>query len=347
MVFTMNKNYIDGNYEIATVAGGCFWCIESAFENVEGVIEAVSGYTGGEEEDPTYEEVSSGETGHMEAVQVRFDPAVISYEKILEIFWHQIDPTDPDGQFADRGPQYRTAIFYHDEAQRETAERTKKAFAAEGKFARRIATKILPAKEFYYAEDYHQGYWRLNLLRYKSYREGSGRARYLRELWGTDRWGEGVAAKAEKKEYVKPTETEIKKKLTPKQYEVTQREGTEKAFDNEYWDNHRDGIYVDVVSGEPLFSSRDKFDSGTGWPSFTKPLEPENIVERTDRKLFTPRTEVRSRNAGSHLGHVFDDGPAPTGKRFCLNSASLRFIPKEDLENEGYGEYLKLFENKE
>jgi methionine-R-sulfoxide reductase len=148
------------------------------------------------------------------------------------------------------------------------------------------------------------------------------------------------------KTYTKPSDEELRRQLTPEQYKVTQQEGTERAFSNEYWDNHADGIYVDVVSGEPLFSSLDKYDSGTGWPSFTKPLEPENVATRSDRKLWMVRTEVRSKHAGSHLGHVFDDGPAPTGKRFCMNSAALRFVPVEKLEEEGYGEYLPLFANR-
>lgn len=301
--------------------------MQPVFEKMDGVKSVVAGYTGGSEESPTYEEVSSGKTGHREAVEVTYDPSRVKYEDLLDVFWQNIDPTDAGGQFADKGSQYKTAIFYHTDEQKNTAEKSRSSLEKSGKFNKPVATQIIKASAFYPAEEYHQEYYKKNPVRYEMYKKGSGREDFIKKTWSGK----------------KGPKEDLKKKLTPLQYNVTQECGTEPPFNNEYWDNHHEGIYVDRVSGEVLFSSKDKFDSGTGWPSFTKPLEPENIKENEDKSHGMTRTEVKSK-AGTHLGHVFDDGPQPAGLRYCVNSASLRFIPKEDLDKEGYGKYKKLFE---
>jgi peptide methionine sulfoxide reductase msrA/msrB len=326
------KEVFSSQTQLATFAGGCFWCVEAPFEEVDGVISVVSGYSGGDEKNPTYAQVSSGKTSHRESIQIIFDPAVVSYSELVDIFWQTFDPTDVGGSFFDRGSQYESAIFYHDDNQRKVAEESKARLDKSGKFKKPIATPVIKYTNFYEAEKYHQDYYKKNPDDYNSYKIGSGRQECILTNWPVV--SEGT--------YPAPSKAELKKTLTPLQYQVTMENATEVAFENDYNDNHESGIYVCIVSGAPLFSSKDKYESGSGWPSFTKPIDARTLEKPIDKSDGMSRVEIRSKYGKSHVGHSFYDGPEPTNLRYCMNSAAMKFIPKAEMEAKGYGDYLWL-----
>jgi peptide methionine sulfoxide reductase msrA/msrB len=344
-------------------SGGCFWCTEAEFKHMPGVVEAISGYAGGSEVNPTYQEVGGGTTGHRESVLVYYNEASTTLDTLLVAYWKHIDPTDTGGQFIDRGHQYTTAIYYTTELQMAEALKTKQMIIEAKKFSKPIATEILPYINFYPAEEYHQGYKDKNPVRYEYYRNGSGRNDFINKNWKNDITtfstitskttmntnnttnNDTMSTKGKAlhpwQSFVKPSDEQLHKMLTLEQYNVTQKKGTEKPFSNAYDKNKEKGIYVDIVSGEPLYLSVDKYDSGTGWPSFVKPIDSSVITLKEDRSIFSSRTEVRSKIADSHLGHVFNDGPSDRGgMRYCMNSASMKFISLADMEKEGYGDYI-------
>ncbi|MCA9362846.1 peptide-methionine (R)-S-oxide reductase MsrB, partial [Candidatus Kaiserbacteria bacterium] len=346
---------IASNPEVRTmiVAGGCFWCVEADLEKINGVIEVVSGYSGGTTKNPTYEDYGKG--GHREVVEVTYDANQVSFEDILIVAMKTTDPTDDDGTFHDRGDKYSPAFYYENEEQRQIIENLIKEVNQYGPYDKPLAIDVEERATFWPAEEYHQDYYKgtLSQLKYKYYRNASGRDDLILKYWGVNDhsselpWRNQEVSNVNEGEYMwsnykKPSDEILKNQLDDLAYKVTQDEGTERSGTSPLDKNWEAGIYVDVLSGEPLYSSKDKFDSGTGWPSFVRPITPGAVTEHEDKKLFTTRTEIRSAIADNHLGHVFDDGPKEqTGLRYCMNGAALRFIPKDQMEAEGYGDFIK------
>lgn len=306
------------------LAGGCFWGLEAYMARIPGVYDVTSGYANGSTLTPTYQDVLYSNTGHAETVHVRFDPERVDVETLLKYYFRVVDPVSLNKQGNDRGTQYRSGIYYINEEQKMIAENAIKE--EQKKYSKDIVVEVLELDNYYLAEEYHQDYLEKNPNGYCHI-----------DL------SEVEKPIADEIKYEKRSDEVLKKELTKLQYEVTRENKTERPFNNEYWDNKEDGIYVDITTGEPLYSSADKYKSGTGWPSFVKPISEDVVVEVDDFSLFGKRVEIRSKIGDSHLGHVFTDGPADRGGlRYCMNSAALKFIPYDEMEAEGYGHLKEL-----
>lgn len=340
------------NIQTMMVAGGCFWCVEADLEKTAGVIEVVSGYAGGDTENPTYKNYGSG--GHREVVEVTYDANQVSFEDILIVTMKTTDPTDDDGTFADRGDKYSAAFYYENDAQKQIIDNLIAEVDENGPYDKPLAIDVEKRAPFWPAEDYHQDYYKgaFSKLKYQYYRSASGRDDLIEKYWGVNDHSPALPWRTETtnnsnqtymwSNYQKPSEDELKAQLDELAYKVTQKEGTERAGSSPLDKNWEPGIYVDVLSGEPLYSSKDKFDSGTGWPSFVRPITPTAVIEHEDKRLFTTRTEIRSAIADNHIGHVFTDGPKDsTGLRYCMNGVALKFVAKAEMEAAGYGDYLQ------
>ncbi len=328
---TTEKTYNEEDVEVIYLAGGCFWGVEEYFDRIDGVVDSTSGYANGDTENPTYEDVSYNNSNHAETVEVKYDPKITDLSIILEYYFKIIDPTILDRQGPDIGSQYRTGIYYTEDAQLKVIE---EAIAAEQKkYQEKIVVEVEPLEHFYLAEDYHQDYLKKNPNGYCHIDLGLASEKIEKESQVTEN------------SYKKLTDAEIKQKLNKEQYEVTQNAYTEPAFSHEYYSLDEKGIYVDIVTGEPLFSSQDKYDAGCGWPSFTKPIDMASIIEKEDNTLGMARVEVKSQIGDSHLGHLFTDGPAEAGgMRYCINGSSLSFVAFENMEKAGYGNLIGIFD---